>query len=136
MTLKGNIMQHQPTVLLVDDDEDFLLQHKLLLTKAGYRVVTAAGRREAEDIATAHKIDCAVIDLMMEETDGGFVLAHHLKAGFPKLPIIMVTAVSSETDLSFGAVSEKEKNWVKADVILAKPIRFEQLEREIKRLLA
>lgn len=129
-------MNEMKTVLIVDDDEDFLLQQKTYLTNAGFKVITASGRKEAELQVQKDTIDCAVIDLMMEEVDGGFVLAHHLKTAKPDLPVIMVTAVTSETGLSFDTKGEGEKKWVKADVVLAKPIRFEQLIREIKRLLA
>ena len=129
-------MSEVKTVLIVDDDEDFLLQQEIYLKKAGYRVRTAAGRKEAELLVEKDKIDCAVIDLMMEEVDGGFVLAHHLKSVNPALPVIMVTAVTSETGLNFGTMGEGEKKWVKADVVLAKPIRYEQLIREVERLLA
>lgn len=134
--MKGTPMSEVKTVLIVDDDEDFLLQQEICLKKAGYRVRTAAGRKEAELLVEKEKIDCAVIDLMMEEVDGGFVLAHHLKAANPALPVIMVTAVTSETGLNFGTMAEGEKKWVKADVVLAKPIRYEQLIREVQRLLA
>lgn len=136
MTTKGTAMNEMKTVLVVDDDMDFLLQQKVYLTNAGYRVISAYGRKEAEQLAAKEKIDCAVIDLMMEEVDGGFVLAHHLKNSNPDMPVIMVTAVTSETGLHFGAVGEGERKWIKADVVLAKPIRYEQLLQEIQRLLA
>jgi len=129
-------MSEQPTILLVDDDEDFLLQQKLYLTNAGYNVIAAEGRKEAQAAADENDIDCAVIDLMMEETDAGFILAHHLKKNLPDLPVIMVTAVTSETGLNFDSIATGEKKWIKADAVLAKPIRFEQLNSEIKRLLA
>ena len=129
-------MNEMKTVLIVDDDDDFLLQQEIYLKKAGFTVRTATGRKQAEQLAAKEHIDCAVIDLMMEEVDGGFVLAHHLKTAQPDLPVIMVTAVTSETGLNFGAMSEGEKKWIKADVVLAKPIRYEQLIREIRRLLA
>lgn len=128
-------MNEQKTVLIVDDDEDFLLQQQVYLTRAGYKVIVAGGRKEAEQLAQKEPVDCAVIDLMMEEVDGGFVLAHHLKNINAGLPVIMVTAVTSETGLNFGAVGEGEKKWIKADVVLAKPIRYEQLIQEIQRLL-
>lgn len=134
--MKGTPMSEVKTVLIVDDDEDFLLQQQVYLEKAGYQVLTAPGRKEAQLLVEKEKIDCAVIDLMMEEVDGGFVLAHHLKAANPALPVIMVTAVTSETGLNFGTMGEGEKKWVKADVVLAKPIRYEQLIREVQRLLA
>ena len=50
--------------------------------------------------------------------------------------MILVTAVTSETGLVFDPTSPAERAWVGADAVLAKPIRFEQLKREIDRLLA
>ena len=47
-------MTSQPTaphILLVDDDEDFLYQHKVQLEHAGYRVSTASNRADAEALA-------------------------------------------------------------------------------------
>ena len=55
-------MKETKTVLIVDDDEDFLLQQQVYLTNAGYAVRTASGRKEAEQLAEKEKIDCAVID--------------------------------------------------------------------------
>ena len=73
---------------------------------------------------------------MMEQHDDGFVLSHHLKRSFPGLPVILVTAVTSETGLVFDRRPRgAERAWVGADAVLAKPIRFEQLRREIDRLL-
>ena len=131
-------MTSQPTaphILLVDDDEDFLFQHKIQLEHAGYRVTTAATREEAEATAAEVKPDLAILDLMMEQHDDGFVLSHHLKRLLPGLPVILVTAVTAETGLSFSPTTSAERAWVGADALLAKPIRFEQLTREVERLL-
>ena len=124
-----------PHILLVDDDEDFLYQHKVQLEHAGYRVTTATTRAEAEALAADLKPDLAILDLMMEQHDDGFVLSHHLKRLLPGLPVILVTAVTAETGLSFAPTSGAERAWVGADAMLAKPIRFEQLKREVERLL-
>jgi CheY-like chemotaxis protein len=121
------------TVLLVDDDDDFLFQHKALLERAGFSVTTAGSLREAE--ATEERPDVAVLDLMMENADDGFVLSYRLKKRFPGLPIIVVTAVTSETGMMFDPTSPQERAWVSADKVLSKPIRFEQLLSEIERLL-
>ena len=124
-----------PHILLVDDDEDFLYQHKVQLEHAGYRVTTATTRAEAEALAADEKPDLAILDLMMEQHDDGFVLSHHLKRLLPGLPVILVTAVTAETGLSFTPTSGTERAWVGADALLAKPIRFEQLRREVERLI-
>jgi two-component system, OmpR family, response regulator len=126
----------RPKVLLVDDDEDFLFQHRIQLEAAGFEVAAAASRREAEEKIKTFRPDLAVLDLMMEHHDDGFVLSHHLKRSFPGLPVILVTAVTSETGLVFDPSSPEERAWVGADALLAKPIRFEQLQREIDRLMA
>lgn len=128
-------MQTKPTILLVDDDDDFLLQHKIYLSNAGYNVITATSRKEAETLAKEHKVDCALIDLMMEEADSGFILSYHLKKENPSLPVIIITSVTGETGVEFKKNSKEHDKWIKADIILPKPVRFEQIEKEIKRLI-
>jgi CheY-like chemotaxis protein len=123
-------------ILLVDDDEDFLFQHRIQLENAGFAVTTANTRGAAEEKAAEIRPDLAILDLMMEQHDDGFVLSHHLKRAFPGIPVILVTAVTSETGLTFDPSSPAERAWVGADAVLAKPIRFEQLRREIDRVLA
>jgi CheY-like chemotaxis protein len=124
-----------PRILLVDDDEDFLYQHQIQLEHAGYRVTTATSRADAEALAVDARPDLAILDLMMEQHDDGFVLSHHLKRLLPGLPVVLVTAVTAETGISFSPTTGAERAWVGADALLAKPIRFEQLKREVERLL-
>ncbi len=123
------------TVLLVDDDADFLLQQKILLEQAGFTVLTAESSKEAGPIAERENIDIAIVDLMMEDVDSGFALCYHIKQNKPNLPIIMVTGVQSETGIEFDAGTDEERSWVKADVMLTKPVRVEQLTAEIDRLM-
>ncbi len=127
--------ERRPRVLIVDDDEDFLFQHRIQLENAGFEVATATNPRQAEERVQAFVPDLAILDLMMEHHDDGFVLSHRLKRLFPGLPVIMVTAVTSETGLVFDPASPEERAWVGAEAVLAKPIRFEQLRREIDRLM-
>ena len=129
-------MNAKTQILLVDDDEDFLFQHRIQLENAGFAVTTATTRAQAETAIASFTPDLAILDLMMEQHDDGFVLSHHLKRAFPGLPIIMVTAVTSETGLVFDPSTAAERAWIGADALLAKPIRFEQLRREIERVLA
>jgi CheY-like chemotaxis protein len=125
-----------PMILVVDDDPDFLMQEQVQLEAAGYRVATATGRAEAEQLLATLKPSMAMVDLMMDDVDDGFTLCHHIKKRYPDVPVIMVTAVTSETGLEIDAVTPGERAWVKADAILPKPVRFEQLQREIRRLLS
>jgi CheY-like chemotaxis protein len=123
------------TVLVVDDDPDFLLQHKALLRHNGLQVLTAEGSESAEAILERQRPDLAVVDLMMETADAGFTLCHRIKQTYPDLPVIMVTSVNSETGLDFDTITQEQRSWIKADAFLAKPIRHEQLTQQIDRLL-
>lgn len=123
------------TILVVDDDPDFLTQQELQLKSAGFDVVAAQSPDEAFEKIQAQPVDLAVVDIMMEHVDDGFVLCYRLKKHQPDMPVIVVTAMAAETGLEFDAATDEERSWVKADVLLTKPVRFEQLRGEIERLL-
>ena len=123
-------------VLLVDDDDDFLLQQRMQLERAGFEVTAAQGQAEARHLLALRRPDVVVVDVMMENPDSGFVLCHHIRKTYPELPIILVTSVNSETGLDFDLSSQEDREWIRADAMLAKPIRFEQLQREIDRLVS
>lgn len=125
----------QRTVLLVDDDDDFLFQHRLHLETAGFQVLVAHGQKEAEALLARQRPDLAVIDVMMESPDAGFTLCYRIRKQDPTIPVILVTSVNSETGLDFALSTDEQRSWIKADALLAKPIRFEQLKREIDRVL-
>ena len=74
------------TVLLVDDDDDFLFQHRLHLETAGFNVLVAHGQKEAEAILAQQRPDLAVIDVMMENPDAGFTLCHRIRKQDPSIP--------------------------------------------------
>ena len=54
----------------------------------------------------------------------------------PFLPVILATGMVSETGIEFDAATAEERSWIKADTVLNKPLRYEQLKKEIDRLLA
>ena len=123
------------TILVVDDDSDYLLQLRIRLEASGYEVTTADGQQNALEVLEKRMPDLAVVDLMMEHPDSGFVVCHHIKKRDPTVPVILVTGLTSETGMEFDAETDEERSWVKADVVLDKPIRFEQLQREMERLM-
>ena len=130
-----NTTPGKPFVLLVDDDSDFLWQQKTQLEAAGFEVATAVGEVEAKQALSARRPDLAVIDVMMDNPDTGFTLCYYIRKRDPSIPLILVTSIVSETGLDFGLSSDNDRAWIRADALLAKPIRFEQLKREIDRLL-
>jgi len=122
-------------ILLVDDDIDFVTPNKLLLEQAGYTVTPAYSQKEALELLAKESPDLAIVDIMLENPDGGFTVSYHTKKKDPKIPIIMVTNVTHDYGITFDADTDEERSWVKADVVVDKPIRFEQLLSDIKGLL-
>jgi len=123
------------TVLVVDDDPDVVEQLTIILQGEGYRVVAGSSQREGEDLLLSTQPDVAIVDLMMEQMDGGFTLCHHIKKKDATIPVILVTGVAAETGLEFDSSTREERSWVKADAMLAKPVRFDQLRAQIEHLL-
>lgn len=123
------------TILIVDDDVDYLFQMRLKVEQFGFEVITADGQKEAETIIETVKPDLAILDLMMETDDSGFILAYKIKIKYPDVPIIIATAVTAETGMTFESNHDESQQWIKADLFLDKGIRADQLHREINKLL-
>jgi DNA-binding response OmpR family regulator len=127
--------QDKKVILIVDDDMDYLFQMRMHIESFGFEVVTAESQREAEKVIENTKPDLAILDLMMERNDSGFILSYKIKRKYPDVPIILATAVSSETGMSFDVNTQNNKQWIKADLYLEKGIRKDQLHKEINKLL-
>ena len=123
------------TILLVDDDEDCRMRMRMYLAPDGYEITEADNKAEAEEMLAGGAPDLAVFDLMMEEPDSGFTLCYETKKKYPEMPIILATGVAGETGMEFSTATAEERSWIKADAVLNKPIRPEQLRSEVARLL-
>jgi two-component system, OmpR family, response regulator len=128
-------MEVKKNILVVDDDPDLLEQMTSILSAAGYEVVPAEGQAAAEDAMLKVRPDLAIVDLMMEQKDSGFVLSYELKKIYPDIPVIMLTAVAGVTGLNFASPSTEAQSWTMVDKLLDKPVRAEQLKAEVSRLL-
>jgi DNA-binding response OmpR family regulator len=123
------------TILIVDDDQDYLFQLQAKVEKFGFKTITAEGQKEAEILLEKTRPDLAILDLMMENEDSGFVLCYKMKKKYPEVPIIIATGVAAETGISFDINDENNRKWIKADRFLDKGIRSERLKEEIENLL-
>jgi CheY-like chemotaxis protein len=128
-------MTERKNILVVDDDIDLLEQVSLVMQGEGYNVIKAQGQKEGEEALLTTVPDLAVLDLMMENMDSGFVLCHHVKRLYPETPVILLTAVKAATGLDFQPQSDEAASWVKADLVMDKPVRPEQLRAQARRLL-
>lgn len=121
--------------MIVDDDIDYLNQLELQVKNLGFDVITAESQKDGENAIENEKPDLAIIDLMMENKDSGFILSYKMKEKYPEVPVIIASAVTAETGMSFGLETEEDKIWIRADKFLEKGLRPDQLEREINKLL-
>ncbi len=129
------LAKEKKTILIVDDDPDFLFQMKMTIQDLGFEVISAETQKEAEDIIEKERPDLAILDLMMENQDTGFILCHKIKQKYPDLPIIIASAVTAETGMLFDVDTEEGQEWIKADLFMDKGIRKDQLQKEINKLL-
>lgn len=124
------------TILVVEDDPDYQAQLGLHLGGAGFDVLTAQTCSTARELFAAKRPDLAIVDVMLENKDDGFILCYQFKKMDPSVPIIIVTSVTSETGIDFDVATPEERSWIKADALFHKPLRFEVLHGHIKRLMA
>lgn len=128
------MLKDKKRVLIVDDDPDYLIQMRHHVESLDFEVETAESVKEAMQ-KVENKPDLAILDLMMETQDAGFVLSYKIKKKYPDVPVIIATSVTAETGLNFHLETEEDKQWIKADLYLEKGIRSDQLHREINKLL-
>lgn len=116
-------------ILLVDDDIDLLEQNKLLLESKGFTIVTAESGKDGWKVFQQEKPDAAIVDLIMEEMDSGFILCHRIKTSDhgKHIPVFMLTSATYDTGFKFSAATTEEKEWLKCDGILNKPVVVEEL---------
>jgi len=72
------------------------------LTLEDAKLMMAAAEKKASEILEDTEPDLAVFDLMMENEDSGFILCYKMKRRYPNVPIILATAVTSETGSAYG----------------------------------
>jgi len=91
------------TILIVDDVDANVLLLKLLISKAGFKTLTASNGREALEVVNKSDPDLILLDIMMPDMDG-YEVAKVLR-GTPErcdIPIIFLSALNSSEDIVKG----------------------------------
>lgn len=90
-------------ILAVDDEEDILELIRYNLVKEGFDVICAENGEKCLELTATHSPDLIVLDLMMPGIDG-LDVCKKLKndPDTLNLPIIMLTAKSTESDIVVG----------------------------------
>ena len=96
-------------VLLVDDDEGFLLAAGHLLKGAGYEVTSALNADEARSQLDAALPDVILLDVIMPGKDG-FAFAEEVAQDerLAGIPVVLVTAVAESSGQMMHAFGENQ----------------------------
>lgn len=112
----------EKTVLLVDNDEEFALESKEMLECNGFKVELASNSQEALEKFHQNKPDIVFTEIMLENIDSGFTLCYSIKKETPDIPIVILSDIVRKTGIVFDLNSKEEKDWIKADEFVNKPV--------------
>ena len=115
-----------PLILVVEDEDSFVEALTIGLNREGFRVAVAQDGAEALSRFRELQPDLVLLDLMLPRVSGVDVCREIRK--FSTVPIIMVTAKSSEIDMVVGLE-------VGADDYITKPYRIRELVARLRALL-
>ena len=106
-------------ILLIDDEEDFLVTMAGILEGSGYDVIAVSNCKEALRTLHENAVDLIIVDIFMPDMDGLEFIRKVIRDN-PELPIVAVTGAAKQFYLKvarkMGAVSG-----------LLKPIDVDQL---------
>jgi two-component system phosphate regulon response regulator PhoB len=117
------------TVLVIDDEKDLIELVRYNLDKEGFDVVAANDGTSGLEIATRHKPDLVVLDLMMPGMDG-LEVCRRMRGDdrTRRIPVIMLTAKAAEADRVVGLE-------LGADDYVVKPFSTRELVARVKAVL-
>ena len=126
-------MSEPKTVLIIDDDSDFVRAVQALLESSGYKVRSAVNGREGLQLAKTLQPDLILLDVMMSErTEGFFVLQEMRRVpSLSNTPVIVMSSIYSDEPV-FRV--DPEAGWLPANLFLAKPVEPARLLAEVKQL--
>jgi CheY-like chemotaxis protein len=83
----------RPRILCIDDAEIALRVRRLVLTIAGYEVVTTASGEEGLELFKRDAVDLVIADHFLTDKTGTEI-AREMKAVKPNVPILIVSATT------------------------------------------
>jgi two-component system response regulator MprA len=112
------------TILIVDDNPDFVDLIKHLLDHHGFAAQCAYSGAECLEIVRRQNIDLVILDVMMPKMDG-LTVCRELKNIAPELPVFLLTA---KDDLATRAAAME----FGASEFLAKPVNIEDFLTRVR----
>ncbi len=114
-------------ILLVEDEVNLARPLQFNLEQEGYEVRSTPNGREALEWLSREHFDLIILDVMIEEMDG-FEVARRVRRKDQRLPILMLTARSTDQDRVLGLE-------LGADDYMVKPFHLKELLLRVRRML-
>ncbi len=111
-------------ILVVDDEEDIADLIKVNLENEGYNVDVCYNGLEVLPRIERNQPNLVILDLMLPGI-GGMDLCKKIKESYPRLPVLMVTAKTGETDVVLGLE-------LGADDYIKKPFSVRELTARVR----
>lgn len=123
------------TILIIDDDKDFVESNKLLLESNGYSVITAHNGTDGFVLARKEQPDLMLLDVMMKHDTEGFDVVRKLNKDkhTKDLPVIIITGIRKAKTLPFRF--EPDEDWLPVKAVLEKPVLPQVLLDKVKSFL-
>ncbi len=115
------------TILIVDDEKNYLVVLEALLGPEGYETVTADNGEDALSLIRDSDLDLVITDMKMPEISG-MELLDETKKIKPELPVIMMTAYGT-IEMAVEAMKRHAYDYI------TKPFKNEELKLTIKKAL-
>ena len=115
------------TILVVDDEKNYLVVLEALLGSEGYEIVTALNAKSAIITAEDADLDLIITDMKMPGMTG-MELLEKIKSMKPELPVIMMTAFGT-IEMAVEAMRKGAYDYIQ------KPFENEQLKLTVKKAL-
>ncbi len=112
-------MPRQTTILVVEDDDDLRSYLQQLLSEERYSVLTAASGSKAKKLVESAIPNLIILDLQLPDISGES-LCNQIKADYPEIPVIILTAKSDPSDIAMNLQRG-------ADDYITKPFSTEEL---------
>lgn len=126
-----------PTILIIDDDPDFVWVMKALLETKQYKVSVAYNPDEGFAKLEEEIPDAVILDIMMGKGAEGFVFARKMRKDprFDNTPILMLTSMRRQTGFDFPGERLHPK-FLPVDEYIEKGIEPQALLEKIEQQLA
>jgi len=125
----------QETVLIVDDDPDFVEALSFFLEANSFRILRARDGKEGLKVAKMERPDLIIMDIVMSERSEGFFTVQEIRRT-PELKTVPIFVLSSLYSQVADFRIHPDSGWLAHDEFFSKPVDMPVLLEKIRQRLS